>query len=142
MQTNTQNLESHSVSGGPLFWLRLEGTIVFVLSILLYAHIGASWWRFALLLLAPDVVMAGYWLGARWGAVLYNLGHSYVAPLLLAIFAIMAGKGALLSYLLIWTAHIGMDRALGYGLKYASGFKHTHLGWSGKVGAIAYERAG
>ncbi|MGQ7476239.1 DUF4260 family protein [Streptococcus suis] len=29
---------------------------------------------------------------------------------------------------LIWLAHIGWDRAFGYGLKYESGFKHTHLG--------------
>jgi hypothetical protein len=29
---------------------------------------------------------------------------------------------------LIWLAHIGIDRALGYGLKYASGFGFTHLG--------------
>jgi hypothetical protein len=29
---------------------------------------------------------------------------------------------------LIWLAHIGMDRMLGYGLKYSGGFKDTHLG--------------
>ena len=28
---------------------------------------------------------------------------------------------------LIWTAHIGFDRMLGYGLKDVSGFKKTHL---------------
>jgi hypothetical protein len=28
---------------------------------------------------------------------------------------------------LIWLAHIGMDRALSYGLKYDSDFTHTHL---------------
>jgi hypothetical protein len=141
MKTNTQYVESHSVTGGPLFWLRLEGASIFVLSTLWYAHAGGSWWRFALLLLVPDVVMAGYWLGPRWGAVFYNLGHSYVGPILLAMLAMMAGKGGVLPYALIWTAHIGMDRAFGYGLKYPSGFKHTHLGWSGKVRAIADERA-
>jgi hypothetical protein len=34
---------------------------------------------------------------------------------------------------MIWLAHIGFDRALGYGLKYASGFGFTHLGRIGKL---------
>jgi hypothetical protein len=28
---------------------------------------------------------------------------------------------------LIWFAHIGVVRAIGYGLKYPTGFKDTHL---------------
>ena len=28
---------------------------------------------------------------------------------------------------LIWLAHIGMDRAIGYGLKYPTNHKDTHL---------------
>ena len=32
----------------------------------------------------------------------------------------------------IWTAHIAMDRALGYGLKLPTGFTDTHLGRIGK----------
>jgi hypothetical protein len=34
---------------------------------------------------------------------------------------------------LIWFAHIGCDRALGYGLKYSQGFGYTHLGRIGKA---------
>jgi hypothetical protein len=132
MKTDTQTLESACVTGAPLVWLRLEGAIVFILSILLYANVGASWWRFAALLLIPDAAMAGYWLGARWGAILYNLAHSYVGPLTLAMFAIAGKNVALTPYLLIWTAHIGMDRALGYGLKYSAGFKMTHLGFGNR----------
>jgi hypothetical protein len=30
-------------------------------------------------------------------------------------------------------AHIGIDRALGYGLKYSTGFGFTHLGRIGKT---------
>ncbi len=138
MKTNIQDLELNRVTGEPLLWLRLEGVVVFILSILLYAQSGASWWRFGALLLVPDVVMAGYWLGARWGALIYNLGHTYVIPLSLAALAIVSHRHWLFSYLLIWSAHIAMDRAMGYGLKYASGFKHTHLGTLGKM---AYERA-
>jgi hypothetical protein len=37
-----------------------------------------------------------------------------------------------LSLATIWIAHIGFDRALGYGLKYGSGFTHTHLGRIGR----------
>jgi hypothetical protein len=131
MKTNSQVSDAGSVNGGPLILLRIEGVVVFILSIVLYAHTGASWWRFALFLLVPDVVMAGYWLGARWGAALYNFGHSYAGPLLLTGFAVLRPHAGWFPYLLIWTAHIAMDRVLGYGLKYSAGFKKTHLGWLG-----------
>ncbi len=75
--------------------------------------------------------MAGYWLGPRWGAIFYNSAHTYIGPVLLAGFAVVSSRPGLLPYSLIWTAHIAMDRALGYGLKYPSGFKKTHLGWQG-----------
>jgi hypothetical protein len=32
----------------------------------------------------------------------------------------------------IWLAHIGADRALGHGLKYATAFGDTHLGYIGR----------
>jgi len=140
MKRNSQAVELSGVTGEPLIWLRLEGVVVLILSILLYAQAGASWWRFGALLLAPDLVMAGYWLGARWGARIYNLGHTYAGPLTLAVVGLIGGYHWLVPYQLIWTAHIGMDRALGYGLKYASGFKNTHLGTFGKRAAMAYER--
>jgi hypothetical protein len=78
------------------------------------------------------VAMAGYWLGARWGAVCYNVAHSYGVPAVLMGMAMLTGHAAWLPYLFIWSAHIGMDRALGYGLKYPDSFKHTHLSWVGK----------
>jgi len=132
MKTNTQETGFGAVKGAPHAWLRLEGALVFILSILLYAHAGASWWRFLLLLLVPDVAMAGYWLGARWGAVCYNAAHSYVGPVALISISVVSGKTEWIPYLLIWSAHIGMDRALGYGLKYPDSFKQTHLSWLGK----------
>jgi len=129
MKINNQN----SVNGAPLIWLRCEGVFAFILSILLYAHTGASWWRFAALLLVPDVSMLGYLSGSRLGAIGYNVVHSYVAPLLLTVLAITTAHTTAIPYLLTWVAHIAMDRALGYGLKYSSGFKHTHLGLLGKT---------
>jgi hypothetical protein len=125
-----------SVQAGPRLWLRCEGAVVFILSILLYWHTGAPWWRFAALLLVPDLAMVGYWAGARWGAVGYNVAHSYVWPALVAGLGLVSPQLAwLMPFALIWTAHIGMDRAAGYGLKYPGGFKQTHLGVLGRGGA-------
>jgi hypothetical protein len=117
----------HPVSQPVRALLRAEGAAVFILSLLLYLHSGASWWLFAALLLTPDLAMLPYLLNSRAGAAAYNLAHNYVLPLILA--AVMLGSHGqrLLPYLLIWTSHIGMDRMMGYGLKYPSGFKQTHL---------------
>jgi hypothetical protein len=117
-----------SVTAPVLYWLRAEGLAVFALSLLAYWHTGTSWWLFFALLLVPDIAMLPYLLNPRAGAVAYNLAHNYVFPLSLAAVAMLLRLEHLLPYLLIWTAHIGMDRMLGYGLKYPSGFKVTHLG--------------
>lgn len=107
--------------------LRIEGTTVFVLSLLFYHVLGAPWWQFFLLFLWPDLFMLGYLVSVRLGAQLYNLVHTYIFPLTLAGAAVYQHRWALLSLALIWTAHIGADRALGYGLKYSTFFKDTHL---------------
>ena len=108
--------------------LRSEGAGAALASMVLYGQLGGSWAVFTALLLVPDIVMLGYLAGPRIGAAVYNLGHSYLGPLMLAgIGAVTDGRIALL-VALIWGAHIGMDRALGYGLKYPSGFRDTHLG--------------
>ena len=73
----------------------------------------------------------GYLGGSRWGAGLYNAFHTYASPLALAAVGTLAGRPLLISLSLIWGAHIGMDRALGYGLKMKTGFAHTHLGTVG-----------
>ena len=107
--------------------LRIEGMAVFVLSLFLYREMGPPWWRFFLLFLFPDLFMAGYLASVRAGAQLYNLVHTYVLPLALAGAALHEHRFGLLSFALIWIAHIGADRALGYGLKYPTFFKDTHL---------------
>jgi hypothetical protein len=107
--------------------LRVEAAVVLVFSVILYRHAGGTWPRFALLFLVPDLSLAGYALTVRFGTVLYNTVHTYVGPLVLAGFAIFGARPELLLYTLIWTAHIGMDRALGFGLKYPTRFQDTHL---------------
>jgi hypothetical protein len=113
-------------------WLRLEGLAVLAASALAYRHLDASWVRFAVLFLAPDLSMLGYLAGPRAGAALYNAAHSYVGPLVALTAALGASRPELVALGLIWTAHIGFDRMLGYGLKLPTGFQDTHLGRIGR----------
>ncbi|MDZ7778355.1 MAG: DUF4260 domain-containing protein [Gemmatimonadota bacterium] len=116
--------------------LRLEGVVVLGASVLAYASLGAPWLLFALLILAPDLSILGYLGGPRIGAVFYNLAHTYAAPALLAALALVRLQPDLVAAALIWTAHIGLDRALGFGLKLPTGFKDTHLGRLGPSGEL------
>lgn len=125
--------QSLSVTGGVRELLRLEGTVVLGVALAAYAQFGAGWGAFALLLLAPDLSMLGYLAGPRVGAVLYNAAHSYVGPVLLLALGVLAAMPWAVAGGLIWCAHIGLDRALGYGLKYAAGFNLTHLGRIGRA---------
>jgi hypothetical protein len=109
--------------------LRLEGLAVAAVSTALYARTGASWWLFAALWLAPDLSMLGYLASPCWGARCYNAIHAYVVPAALGLSALLLhADGPLLPIALIWINHIGVDRLLGYGLKYADGFGYTQLG--------------
>jgi hypothetical protein len=107
--------------------LRLEGLAAAALSAVFYAHTGASWWLFAALWLAPDLSMLGYLAGPRWGARVYNAIHSYVTPATLAVSSLLLHSPSLLPIAFIWINHIGVDRLMGYGLKYPQGFGWTHL---------------
>jgi hypothetical protein len=120
-------------------YLRLEGLAAAALSAAFYQRTGASWWLFAALWLTPDLSMLGYLGGPKLGARIYNAIHSYVTPATLAVTALLLQSPALLPYALIWMNHIGVDRLLGYGLKYPEGFKWTHLG--GLVGKLGGRRA-
>ena len=107
--------------------LRLEGLVVGVGAIALYFDQGYSWIAFVLLLLAPDVGMLGYLAGPRVGAATYDLLHFEAFPVVLGLAGVLAGADVPIQLALIWLTHIGVDRALGYGLKYPTGFKDTHL---------------
>ena len=110
----------------PNVWLRLEGLTFMLGGAVAYFALGGHWLLFALLLFVPDVSMVGYLFSKRVGAHLYNLFHSYPFPAALLAFGFFVGQ-PLVSIALIWFAHIGMDRMIGYGLKYRSNFKDTHL---------------
>ena len=121
-----------TVSGGLRTLLRLEGLTLFAGMTLLYAVWGGSWWIYAILFLVPDLSFAAYLAGPRAGAIVYNAAHSYMAPMALMVIGLGMSSPPMRSIALIWLAHIGIDRALGYGLKYATGFGFTHLGRIGK----------
>jgi hypothetical protein len=97
-------------------------------SALLYWLYGGSWWLFFLLLLVPDTSMLGYLGGPRFGAMAYNAFHSYPLPAVLAAFGLLGVSPPALAVALVWFAHIGLDRTVGYGLKYPTAFGDTHLG--------------
>ncbi|ANE45632.1 hypothetical protein SY83_04200 [Paenibacillus swuensis] len=107
--------------------IKIEGLLVFAACI--YAYVMSDYkllWFFAFLLL-PDLSMFGYLGGNRIGAISYNLAHTYVISGLILFLGILANSDMLIQVGLIWTAHIGMDRVMGYGLKYETHFKDTHL---------------
>jgi hypothetical protein len=124
--------ETGTAADGVRGLLRLEGFATFATAVALYAHAGLSWPAFALFILAPDLAMLAYLFGPRAGALGYNLAHTYVFALGLALAGFFAGVPIAAAAGLIWTAHIGFDRALGYGLKYTTGFGDTHLGRIGR----------
>lgn len=118
-----------AVTGGVRTLLRLEGLALFALALGSYLWLGNEpWWLFLVLLLVPDVSFLGYLAGPRVGALGYNAAHSTVGPIALLAAGGLIGDGLMVSLALIWAAHIGLDRAIGYGLKYEAGFAFTHLG--------------
>jgi hypothetical protein len=107
--------------------LHVEGLVVLVAAIALYFDSGYGWLALVVIFLAPDLSILGYLGGPRLGALTYDVVHTYALPVALGAFGLLAGAETATQLALIWLAHIGADRALGYGLKYPTGFKDTHL---------------
>src|SRR6478609_3882372 len=121
----------------PRLLLRIEGLALFVLATAAFAHMGLSWWLYAVLFFVPDLSFAAYTAGPKPGAVAYNTLHTTLAPAILAGSGWLSDNPLCLGLAAIWAAHIGFDRMLGYGLKYSSGFNDTHLGRIGPKSAGA-----
>ncbi|HTJ01642.1 MAG TPA: DUF4260 domain-containing protein [Methylovirgula sp.] len=124
------------VEGGPKLLLRIEGAAILILALVAYSRTGKSWWLFALLFLTPDLGMLAYLANARIGAACYNFVHTLTLPIALFCAGLLLHLSLALVLATIWFAHIGFDRMLGYGLKYASGFGDTHLGRIGRAAKI------
>jgi hypothetical protein len=124
---------SGAVMGGLRTVLRLEGLALLAGAAAFYGVHGGSWWLFAALFLAPDLSFVGYLAGPRIGALVYNMAHTTLGPAALLAAGLTLDAPWAGSIPAIWLAHIGFDRVLGYGLKYASGFGFTHLGRIGRT---------
>src|SRR5688572_10459485 len=112
----------------PAVLLRAEGAALLLTSVMLYWVSGGSWLLLALLLLVPDLSMLAYLAGTRSESTVYNVFHAYPLPAVLGAFALLGVSSLALMVTLVWFAHIGMDRLVGYGLKYPTESKDTHLG--------------
>lgn len=117
----------------PVLTQRLGGAAVFIAAAIPWFASGFGWLPFVLLLLAFDISMLGYLAGPEVGATVYNIGHGLLLPSLGAVSYMLTGSQFMLALTCLWFAHIGMDYALGYGLKNAEGFQSTHLGRIGKA---------
>ena len=111
----------------PRFLLHVEGAVIAVAAVALYFHLDYPWWLLVVLALAPDLSMLGYAAGPVAGSLAYDLSHTYSIPVALGVVGVLAGADVPVQVALIWITHIGVDRAIGYGLKYPTGFKDTHL---------------
>ena len=111
----------------PSWLLRLEGAIVFIIALTLYSRLESGWLMFVVLFFVPDVSMIGYVINTRIGATIYNVVHAYALPAVLGLAGLFTANLLVVSLSLIWFAHIGLDRLLGFGLKYPTVFKDTHL---------------
>lgn len=111
----------------PRLSLHLEGLALLVSALIIYANQDFSWGTFALYLLVPDLAIIVYAVNQRSGRIVYNIVHSTIFPLALAVFSILNTNSFGLEISLIWLAHIGIDRAAGYGFKYPGSFKDTHF---------------
>jgi hypothetical protein len=113
-------------------WLRLEGLAAFAAGLAIFVAAGGPWLLAIPLLLVPDVSAIGYLRGPRLGAFTYNLFHNWAIGLAVLGLGAWSGNSVAILAGAILVAHVGMDRAAGYGLKLPTSFHETHLGRIGK----------
>jgi hypothetical protein len=111
----------------PRALLHVEGLCLAAAAIALYFHADYPWWLLVALALAPDLAMLGYLAGPSIGAAAYDAAHTSSLPIALAAVGIIVDGRTAIELGLIWLTHIGVDRAVGYGLKYPTNMKDTHL---------------
>lgn len=130
------------VQGAIRSWLRLEGLAAFVAALVLFSVTGGNWLVFVPLMLLPDVFAVGYLAGPRIGAFGYNLVHTWAPGFITLALGVWLASSSIQLAAAILIAHVGMDRALGYGLKMPTAFQDTHLGRIGRKTSQAVPEAG
>lgn len=115
---------------GTIGWQRIEGAAILaaMIGLILFGGLPFAWWVAILVFFVPDLSFAAYLAGNRAGALAYNLFHVYALGVVVALAGAFWTDTVLIAVGLLWIAHVGFDRMLGYGLKKTSGFKHTHMG--------------
>ena len=113
------------MGGNILTLIKLDNECIFIITIAVYFKLEFSIWLFLLLLLVPDIFMLGYVINRKIGRYVYNIGHTYITPIIIALLYLYIDERLLLQIALIWLAHISMDRTLGFGLKYSSDTNKT-----------------
>jgi hypothetical protein len=114
-------------SSMPRILLHLEGLVVLVGALIFYAALNGHWLLFILLFLVPDLSFLAYFAGRKTGSIIYNIVHSCVLPFILFMIGLLYDHALTMQIAVIWFAHIGTDRLVGYGLKYPNDFKTSHL---------------
>lgn len=109
---------------------------MFLLGIFAFSFLNFHWSTFLLLLFLPDLSMLGYLGGNRTGAFFYNLFHHKGLAVVVYILGVYLDIHSIQLTGIILFSHSAFDRLLGYGLKYESGFKFTHLGEIGRKQSI------
>ncbi len=117
-----------------VLWQRVEGFIIFAAGLVLFWHRNDTmpWWSALLIFFAPDLSFLGYLFGPRIGSLCYNAVHIYAFGAALLVIGLVVPIPLLVVLGVLWLAHSGFDRMLGYGLKSPEGFGFTHLGRIGK----------
>jgi hypothetical protein len=118
----------------PKIILKLESLAMVIFAGLIYYQMNEFMYlnfsRFYLIILvwlSIDISMAGYLVNKKLGAFTYNLIHNYALSLVFLITGAFFQNFDVISIGLILMIHVGIDRLLGFGLKYSSGFKDTHI---------------
>jgi hypothetical protein len=110
--------------------LKIEEAVMTVVGIYFLSlhNLGLSVWIWILLFFSPDIGMLGYLFGNKVGAISYNIFHHKGIALSIAFAGYLLSNEIMQAIGILLFTHSAFDRVLGYGLKYFSGFKHTHLG--------------
>lgn len=112
--------------------IKLEEFGLFILGIYFFSLLDYRWWWFLVLILAPDFSMIGYVFGNKIGAISYNVFHHKGIAIIVYLLGVYYQQQEMQLTGVILFSHSSLDRLLGYGLKYETGFKSTHLGIIGK----------
>lgn len=112
--------------------LNLEELAQLVFAVFLHSLLPYEWYWFWVWFLSPDLGFIGYAINTRVGQWTYNLLHHKGIAISLYVAGLYFNQTELQFAGVVMFGHSAFDRMLGYGLKYADDFKHTHLGWIGK----------